>query len=290
MLSKLYALADAPPPADIEGLRAALRDFFYGRGNQSLSVTHIEPGGTLGVFFTVQTGQTCYFIKTHRPTNQYRAALIKEARLTRFLYGNTFNAELSEIKVNDECYAIFLNDFLMPSPQKTTLPEINTLLEKIRVASPPQELVPRTSAVYTKFLETADQALTELPLAGLLSAKIARACADHMTLITDAPCDRLCHGDLSNKNIMCKNETLVIIDWEDAFWGPAGFDMANWLTFFDQRKYYTDGFPQTLSEKCRSFMLMCVLLKSWISYKNKSYFNNSLSFNERLGEILNMKP
>lgn len=286
MLSKLQAVADGPPPADIDGLRAALLDFFHGRGAQPLSVNHIAPGGTLGVFFDVQTGPTRYFVKTHPPTSAHRATLIKEARLTGFLYGDILNAELAEINVNGTRYAIFINDFLMPLSQNPTLPEITALLEKIHTTAPPPDIVARTSAIYTEFWETAAGALRELPRAGLLSAETARACAAHMALIADAPCDRLCHGDLSNKNIMCKNTASVIIDWEDAFWGPAGFDMANWLTFFDQRKYYVNNLLKTLPPKCQSYMLLCVLFKSWISYKNKSYVNNSLSFDERLGEIL----
>jgi thiamine kinase-like enzyme len=129
---------------------------------------------------------------------------------------------------------------------------------------------------------------------GLLSSNIAAKCLDAFEYLkknTPSEMKYICHGDLSNKNILCSDDNrYILIDWEDAFLGIKDYDICYWLTFFDQRKLYSKKLMDELKiEKVRGISLMAViiLIKSYISFLNGSH-NNSLSFNNRLKEIFLM--
>ena len=89
--------------------------------------------------------------------------------------------------------------------------------------------------------------------------------------------------------MMTEDQTTVLIDWEDAFLGIEGYDYLYWLTFFNHRKFYSKEifFRSGCEEDVIKGILVTVLIiKSAISFYAGSYENNSLTFQERIVEIL----
>ena len=100
----------------------------------------------------------------------------------------------------------------------------------------------------------------------------------------------LCHGDLSPLNIIQNNNNqLIAIDWEDAFYGPKGYDYLYWLTFFDNRIFYNklnferSGFDIDL---CIALMCLIILIKGKLSLCSGAIKKNTLSINDRLNEVI----
>ena len=111
-------------------------------------------------------------------------------------------------------------------------------------------------------------------------------------LVEYAEKDRiLCHGDLSNKNIMIWKENVLVLDWEDALLAYPDYDMLYWLTFYSQRRYYSCHLFDDIGVKekyGKDIMVLILLVKCCIAYRNKTYLNNRLSFNERINEVICM--
>ncbi len=90
---------------------------------------------------------------------------------------------------------------------------------------------------------------------------------------------------------MFDGKTPVVIDWEDAFWGIEGYDYLFWLTFFDNRKYYSQkifGKTPWGKEIEIAILILIVVLKSELSFRSNRYKENKLTFDERIVEILNL--
>lgn len=128
--------------------------------------------------------------------------------------------------------------------------------------------------------------------AGFFSPRVCSRCLDLLEELDDGretlpSC--VCHGDLSDKNIM-RNQRgdLVVIDWEDAFWGCPGYDYLYWLTFFNHRKYYSRqafAVKDLSSRQSRAIVTMILILKSAISFYNGDYRSHRMSMEDRLLEI-----
>ena len=100
-----------------------------------------------------------------------------------------------------------------------------------------------------------------------------------------------CHGDLSDKNIMLKDGHQIVIDWEDAMLGSNKFDLGYWLTFMNQRKYYqTREFKNFLGveKDIFFFMVLVLLLKSYLSVLDGSISKNKVSVQERIEELYDL--
>lgn len=100
---------------------------------------------------------------------------------------------------------------------------------------------------------------------------------------------KICHGDLSSKNIMQYKNRLVAIDWEDAFWGFEGYDFLYWLTFIENKHHIQKslfGKGQMSAYFETSILSLIILLKSWLSLLDGSMKNHRISFNERLKEVM----
>ena len=98
----------------------------------------------------------------------------------------------------------------------------------------------------------------------------------------------LCHGDLSNNNIMRLSKSCddyVLIDWEDAFWGIKGYDYLYWLTFFDNKKWLSKN-NILLSgyefDVCESLILLILIIKNSIAYYSGKYLFNSVGMEDRI--------
>lgn len=99
----------------------------------------------------------------------------------------------------------------------------------------------------------------------------------------------ICHGDFGPANIMQFNGLPIAIDWEDAFLGVSGYDYLYWLTFFENRKWLV---AESLgwTPFGRSFeidiLVMIIVIKSAISVLTGQFYSNSITFNQRINEVL----
>ena len=100
---------------------------------------------------------------------------------------------------------------------------------------------------------------------------------------------KVCHGDLSSKNIMKHKDRLIAIDWEDAFLGFEEYDFLYWLTFIENKHHIEKslfGKGQMNAYFEISILSLIILLKSWLSLLDGSIKNHRISFNERLKEVM----
>ena len=90
---------------------------------------------------------------------------------------------------------------------------------------------------------------------------------------------------------MENNGRFYALDWEDALWGYQGYDILYWLTFYSQRKYYDkDLFRRIKIDKQfgKDMMILILLVKSYLSYRNGTYLSNKLSINDRISEVIQL--
>lgn len=94
----------------------------------------------------------------------------------------------------------------------------------------------------------------------------------------------LCHGDLSNDNIICKNGCVqAIIDYENSVYGDEVFDIANWCSFIGREKYIDKFIDLYYSNKDRPenfyirfwlYYLRIAICKSVVHFKNNKKDNS----------------
>lgn len=249
--------------------------------------------GTLGGCFLATIDGQKKFIKTNIIASGLET-LRKEAILFQFLYGDVVSIEV--INTCDLGYeqTWMVMDQLNPLLDKKDMParvlkltrEYLTKLQQFKHS----EIIPPTDN-FDYLLVAASNSLVTLSRADQLSSTTRERLVSSFDLLQKhqselSPC--ICHGDLGPQNIMQNDKDLVPIDWEDAFWGFDGYDYLYWLTFFENRKYYSDEiFNKTRLGKPLEVAVMAVilLLKSEISWHAGTYHNNSLSFDQRLAEI-----
>lgn len=248
-------------------------------------------GGTLGITFVASSeSRAPIFIKTHLSGEKYRLALKKEYQLLKKIYDTVIY--LQQVDIGNQT---FLLEDKLYMPQTMITPE--NVLSIIRIYQKQLETLKGKLIKGCYSIEDIlNEAERELPILfanGLLSAKVSddieRSLDDVKTSVCELPrC--ICHGDFSDKNIMQTGEgTLVAIDWEDAFWGIAGYDYLYWLTFFGHRKYYnkvTFGKVNYDTKLIKGILMMILVIKSAISFYSGSYLSNSLTAEQRIIEIL----
>ncbi len=298
MLSKIYHAATLDKSSvaySYLDLKEAFIDYF-----PNAKIFNYAPGGTLGILFYALIDEKKYFVKTHLNTRLCRENLIKEITIMKMLYGDLLDTiERIEVTVKNTPYTFLIMDFLqslecLPDIEdiKKLVADVSCSFEKIIVPSSSLEL--NCMYMFSHIHSKGSEALDTFTEHNLISYEISlecRKCLKNLESLTTIDKNYLCHGDLSNKNILQKNNTLIIIDWEDAFWGIPGYDICYWMTFFDQRKYYEKQIFNKLCVDTQigiSIMILVVILKSYFSFINNSYINNSLSFDQRIKEILSL--
>ena len=254
------------------------------------------PGGTLGVCFKADLNGQPRFFKTHaipsgRCTLQRESAFLKataakqtDPRLLHVADGGAERVWLHTRQL-EPCRP------LSPQEVLALIAGYETVLERHpELAS----VVPASDSI-SQLLSEAESALDFMIRNSLLSPFVINAAhskIDRLKLVcADLPL-QLCHGDLGPANIMTGDGSLVALDWEDAFWGIAGYDYLYWLTFFGNRKWLsTDAFGHTTLDRSTEIglMLIILLLKSWISVLNGSYLQNTLTIDNRLLEVINLE-
>lgn len=255
--------------------------------HSAVTIHPCESGGTSGVFFCGQIDGRKRFVKTHHPTHDALMNLKKEICIYEVLYRDILEIETAEVLLGGYKYICLIMDWLDELKQKPEPGEVRDIIRGYQKRISSRKIASEYS--HKQILEESDRAFNVLRERKLISkdtiSSYQNIIESSNALVND---DVLCHGDLGNKNIMVKQGELVIIDWEDAFWGTSDYDFYYWLTFFDQRALYSSewfDFPGIDRDECVAYMARIVMLKSYLSYLNGAYTNNSLTFDERLSEI-----
>lgn len=280
--------------ADSERLQTVLEDHFRSLGKQSIVTP--AAGGTLGVCFHAKLSGEQKFLKTHLPDARARANLAKEAEIMLRLYGDVIPLEVFEVRAPDGSIRLCL---LMPELTPLVAP-----MQPEQAAAISRECDERLGGYrpevraslgnLEQYLACARHALTTLLDCGLLENETAtevRRLIDQLEgYIADQP-RRLCHGDFGPKNIMTIGTQPIVIDWEDAFWGIAGYDYLYWLTFMENRPFLrVAAFGKTghSQEAERAILALVVTLKSFLAVRARTYANHKLSIQSRLLEVLDL--
>ncbi|MGG1553517.1 phosphotransferase [Paenibacillus ferrarius] len=296
MLSKLlhFDMPDLGSEPNLNLVRSLLTNDLK-QSFQNVKLYGCKPGGTLGVFFHAEINEERRFIKTHLPGQMYQNNLIKEIEILKILYSDCLHIERRDLKIQSENYTFLIMDNLRSLDDNPSIEIIRTLINQYgdKLKEKLNEL-DKHDGMYTfhHVYHTGLNALELLlkgqlvePSVGIECEKLIRS----LSVLTEQTDKVICHGDLSNKNIMLLENKPIVLDWEDCFLGVESYDLSYWLTFFDQRKYYDrELFSQFFVEPRRnvSLMLLITVLKCYLSYKNGSYKTNNVTFSQRLQQIL----
>lgn len=253
----------------------------------------LEPvlGGTLGITFLCQgLGEDPRFLKSHLPGQVFRNTLQKEAALLRAANGESLLLREHKVRLQGEPQLYLEMDVLsesVPLTPEEMGEQLLRLQRRLQNVSGPEGM-----ATLEDLCRAAQTECLVLREAGFFSPRVCSRCLDLLEELDDGretlpSC--VCHGDLSDKNIM-RNQRgdLVVIDWEDAFWGCPGYDYLYWLTFFNHRKYYSRqafAVKDLSSRQSRAIVTMILILKSAISFYNGDYRSHRTSMEDRLLEI-----
>lgn len=292
-------------------LASALRRSLKQR-HSDVTMPELLPGGTLGVLFRLFVDGRKKFAKTHQPGEIYRENLVKEIKVMSLICedrGEIENGknrtngenrkkqiELEEVRIlaNGIWYVFLVMDELFPCAVPLPPQKIRACIQDYG-----QKLCQsgmNVSYSFTQILEAGKESLDILEAEGFLTRDCYCRCAEsleRMEAYSWKEHQIICHGDLSNVNVMQNAEgQLVVIDWEDALLAFEEYDFLYWLTFFSQRNYYT----QELLRSCgiglewgTDLMVLITIIKSRMSYWNGSYVKNQISYQDRIYEIYKIK-
>ncbi len=297
MLSKYLHGAVMQKDDDRARYEADLNNYLQ-REFASSQVLSVNTNGTLGLFYqTTVDGKTC-FIKTHQASLMCQQNLRKEAQLLDILYGSELMMAFFSIDGGSGERDFFLIEELQQLAKEI---DCNAVLDLIHST---QSILNAEETKNSKeYFDPKHDNLSYVIDQGQLS--LQTLCQEH--LLSDELFDAIaglqkpelerqatvCHGDLSDKNILQKGSKLYAIDWEDAILASKGYDYLYWLSFFSKRKYYSQAGILEASgynnQEARFLMSMIVAVKCMLSWKAGTWRNDSLSFAQRLEEILAIK-
>ena len=290
MLSKIYHYKNIyENNINTANLKSILYSFLNKRFS-SFSISPIETNGTLGYFFILKTDDKEYFIKTHKNGTIYRNALINEATIFSTIYKNSTYSENIEI----DGQVFFIMERLYKLEKLPTIQEIKCIIDFYSSVLINFNNISINLYTFEELYNEGLYAIQELYSNGLVLNNTCNICLKKLRTLEPLYLNSnhiICHGDLSNKNIMLANSYPIAIDWEDCFIGFPNYDFCYWLTFLDQRKFYSaDLFSNNgiSNDEGTATMLLIVILKCYLSFISGSYLNNKLSFEERILEILNL--
>ena len=275
----------------MQDLHAAVK-YHLSREFGSSSVRSIS-GGTLGVCLQADTGSRQFFIKTHQADQASQDNLVKEFELLFALYGHIIRIERFDVQLSSGLRICILMDWLdvstttyAPSDVRSIISGCNDTLKNWSIARASQ------FATFDDLIRDGDRALVELERLKYISSVSASMIRPYFDKLKDAVAELppvICHGDLSNKNIMLNGNTSIVIDWEDAFVGFKGYDFLYWLTFMDNRKHLSRsifGYSALDETNERGVLILIVAIKSLISVRTHSVLPSHMPIEQRLLELL----
>lgn len=261
--------------------------------HKEIALEQIYPGGTLGIFFSLYIDGKRKFVKTHQEGEKYHNNLLKEIKIMSIVYKDIIEVEQLTIIVNEREFTVMIMDFLTPVNNDIDVYKTRECIKNYQQRLNINDLV--VDYTFTDVIKASVNALETLYTEKFLANSIYERCKESIRYVSGCynklP-KTICHGDLSNVNIMCNDVgQLVVIDWEDSLTAFSEYDFLYWLTFFSQRKYYSnDLLTQNGIDKIWGvdIMIIITIVKSEMSYRNASYKKNRISFQERICEIYNM--
>jgi len=275
------ALLPQPEAADFRQLGDAL----------GLKFDEINPviGGTMGNCFIFKASGVPAFLKTHRQVDS--KTLAKEGSVAAHAYGARIGVRMHAVGVRLWMVCNVLEQGLQLSPDQAWK---LTQDYRIRLVDMPNAdtIVPRGDD-FGLLLAAADEGAQYLVAQQAITGQCVERVKAALDLLRKYEFDRcLCHGDLSPKNIMNQSGTPLAVDWEDTFWGVAGYDYLLWLTFFENRRYYGErvlGRTPWGHNLEIAILIMILTLKCVLSSRNNTHQGDSLTFNQRIMEVVTLK-
>lgn len=253
--------------------------------------------GTLGLCYQVEMFGKPRFLKTHLPNAKARASLAKEADILARLYGSGFLLDRFDMTAMDGTARLCV---LMPALQPLAAP-----MESEQVAAMTRDYRRRlegyrpeslaSSWDFDQYLARAREALSTLSDRGLLEKASASDVGRLISYLEDGISGQprvLCHGDFGPRNIMLSETRPLAIDWEDAFWGIAGYDYLYWLTFMENRPLLrTAAFGKTELEARteHAILALVVVLKCYLAVRSGAYLAHSVPIQMRIDEIVDLR-
>jgi hypothetical protein len=294
VLSKLRYFSQSaitPHPDELHQLQSAVcRHLEDGFGPVTLNPMI---GGTLGVCLRADTRSKRFFIKTHRPDKNSKENLLKEFDILKALYGHLIYLDQFDVDIPSGQRTCILMDWLDITTDPITPPDLRTIIGECYEALG-NTFCERAAQFSTiaDLIDDGQHALLELCRRQFISADTSLRIQPYLFSLKSAVSvlePVICHGDLSNKNIMLGRGKSIIIDWEDSFIGFAGYDYLYWLTFMDNRKYLsrsTLGYTGLDGKSERGVLLTIVAIKSLISVRSQKMQSFHLPIEQRLLELL----
>jgi hypothetical protein len=294
VLSKLRYFSQsnaATHAANVDELQSAVARYLEG----SIGPTKLTPvvGSTLGICFRADTLTKPFFVKTHRPDESSRENLLKEFDILEALYRDRIFLHRFDVELASDQHTCILMEWLdtaqappTPAHLRAIIGECYETLEHIH-----NDRATQFSTI-GQLVAEGDRAIFELEELQLVSPDTAlkiRPCLNSLKNAISHLRPIVCHGDLSNKNLLASRGQNIIIDWEDSFLGFAGYDYLYWLTFMDNRKYLSPsvlGYTALGEASERGVMLMIVAIKSLISVRSKAVQFSRVPIERRLVELL----
>lgn len=269
-------------------------EFFFQKNNRNISILPFE-GGTLGRLFSVSEAKKKKILKSYSPTEEGKSNFSKEISLLIYLYKDILDIEVFDSLLNHSPCDFFIVTHLN-YPSLSIIPSVILKLteecdKKLRNFLDGYLIQEKYNFKY--LLQEAIKSSNKLLHLGLIDSAFEKKIKKYFFILEElANYARpvICHGDLSPMNIMTNDkENLIVIDWEDAFWGIEGYDYLYWLTFYSNRKYYsTDVLGKTIWSKEQeiAILILVIILKCELSFRWGNHHKNKLSFNDRILEIL----
>lgn len=252
-------------------------------------------GGTLGICFEGKLHGSPRFFKTHAVPSG-RETLRREAAFLKATAPDRVEPQLAHVG-NGTSGRVWLHTKQLEPCGQLTPPAVRDLIAgyeaDLRRCTRLADQVPPGHNIHL-LLSEAESAAVFMADKNLLSLPVGDAVRSSIERVKSACADRplqLCHGDLGPANIMVDDDVPVALDWEDAFWGIAGYDYLYWLTFFGNRRWLSrDSLGHTPLKRADEIAVMIVvlLLKSFISVRNDNYQHNTITMDQRLLEVINL--
>lgn len=261
-------------------------------------LTNLTPftGGTFGINFSGHLDGQPRFFKTYATADR-RITLEREQIFLEITAGHQTDPVLLNVPVDGSrrtwLHTKTLNpsESLEPAAVRKLIDEYDAKLEHFSEF----RLSPSKEDNFNHLLSHGESALELLVKLNLLSPFVRHRASYHLACLRSNHHKwqiKLCHGDLSPANILHDGHNPIALDWEDAYWGFAGYDYLYWLTFFSNRKWLLPSSlghgPLRRGDEI-AIMVMILLLKSFLSVRNDSYRKNNLTIDQRLREVIELE-
>lgn len=245
--------------------------------------------GTLGLVYSAYINNKKYIIKTHQNGFKYKKRIEKEFIILKNLYNKYLDCNLYG---NDFFGKFLIIEFLYKVNEEITFEKIVNSYNKLNLLKFNKQKIISEWSFYD-IQKNFFLALKILHDNYFIDDKQYNNILKRQNIVNKLSDEErfLCHGDLSNKNIFCKNHEVIFLDWEDAFYGVREYDLCYWFTFFENRKIlfkFREIYSGAEFERSLTICLIVIVLKSYLSILNGSYKNNSLSIKDRVQEYLEL--